>query len=77
MEVEQTLKTSLPTLQAALVLNIRLNMCSMDRHGMQLNVKAMAMAHELKLFRPSSQFKSMRKQICYEFTSWCLYFWTT
>jgi len=73
--MEQNSKPSLTTLQSALIINIISNMHSMDELGITYYVRAVEMAYELKLFKPSGGRKPTRKRQAYDFTAWCLYFW--
>ncbi|RGP63193.1 nitrate assimilation regulatory nira [Fusarium sporotrichioides] len=73
-ELEKSVKPSLPTLQAALVMGNLLNMCSLDKIGRTYNVQALAMANELGLFKPLAQQASPRRRDSYTFTAWSLFF---
>ena len=75
-EVEQGEKSSLTTVQADIILNIIFNMHLMDKIGTTYAIHAVAMAHDLKLFAPSARVKDKRKQRAYDYTAWCVYWWT-
>ncbi|KAF4340441.1 nitrate assimilation regulatory nirA [Fusarium beomiforme] len=74
-EMELMEKSSITTVQAAVIINIIYNMYSMDKLGMTYGVQAVAMAKDLKIFYSSSRPKSMKRQHVYDFTAWCLYYW--
>lgn len=59
-----------------MVINIIYNMHSMDKIGMTYAVHAVATAHNLKLFAHPARKKDKRRQHAYDFTAWCLYWWT-
>lgn len=75
-ELELGTKKSLPTLQAALLINILFDMHVMDKIGRWYVIQAVGIAHELGLFGPSEQTKASTGRNSYDFTRWCLYFWT-
>jgi len=70
------MEKSLPTIQAALLINILYNMQLQDKIGQSYVKQALAMAHELDLFRPSEQADSSSGRDSREFTRWCLQFWS-
>ncbi|KAI9686064.1 MAG: hypothetical protein M1822_004047 [Bathelium mastoideum] len=74
-ELEQGAKSSLTTIQAALVINVILNMQSMDKLGMTYTVQALNMAHKLGLFGPLTHLRSKRRQDSFALTAWNIYFW--
>jgi hypothetical protein len=69
-------KNSLTTIQAALVINIIMNMYSLDKVGMTYAVKAVAMSHELELFTPHTHSNGTASQQSYGFTAWSVFWWT-
>jgi hypothetical protein len=75
-ETERMQNKFLTTLQATLIINLIYNSDSMDQLGITYAIKAIAMAHELKIFGPLTSVKSERRRQSYSFTAWCLYSWT-
>ena len=49
------------------------NMCGMSEIAWKYELQAVAMAHDLKLFKPSTHIKSNRMRQSREFTLWCLF----
>ena len=73
--MEQASKSSLTTLQAALLIGLLFDLCGMDKIGWTYALQAIAMAHDLKLFEPSTNIKSNRMRHSRDFTAWGLFYW--
>ncbi|KAF2686289.1 hypothetical protein K458DRAFT_476818 [Lentithecium fluviatile CBS 122367] len=69
-------KKSLPTLQAAILINVLFNMHVMDKIARPYVEQAVAIAHELDLFGSEGWSRDGKGRNSREFTRWCLYFWT-
>jgi hypothetical protein len=69
------MEKSLPTIQAALIINILYNMQLQDKIGRTYLKQALTMAHELGLFNDLAPTKSRLGRDSRLFTRWCLYFW--
>ncbi|KAM3497815.1 hypothetical protein MY10362_008848 [Beauveria mimosiformis] len=75
-EVEtQAARSSLTTIQAAIVLNTIYDADTMDKVGKMYMLQAIAMAHDMKLFKDDADIKSKRMRRARAFTAWCLYTW--
>jgi hypothetical protein len=69
------MEKSLPTVQAALIINMLYNMQLQDKIGRTYIKQALTMARELELFTASESTKSRYGRDSRLFTRWCLYFW--
>lgn len=58
-----------------MVINIILNMHSMDKLGMTYTAHATAIAYNLGLFEAPSRTRSRIRQRVYDYTAWNLYWW--
>jgi hypothetical protein len=69
-------ESSLTAIQAAIVLNIIYDCDTMDKIGRSYLLQAVAMAHDLQLFKSSTD-KAMSKKMQWarSFTAWCLFAW--
>ncbi|KAF5659828.1 nitrate assimilation regulatory nirA [Fusarium heterosporum] len=69
-------KSSLTTIQAAIVLNIIYDCDTMDKIGRSYLLQAVAMAHDIKLLQASPDKPISKKmQRARAFTAWCLFAW--
>lgn len=73
--MEQTGTSSLTTLQATLIIGLRLDVCGLDNIGWTHVRQAIAMAHDLQLFKQSTCIKGNRMRQSRDFTAWCLFNW--
>jgi hypothetical protein len=75
--MEQAAKSSLTTLQATTLISIQFGVCGMDKIGRMYLLRAVAMAHDLKLFDPPRNIKSNRMCNSRSFTAWGLFNYQT
>jgi hypothetical protein len=68
-------RVDLPTIQAAILLNVISNSDSMDRVGRAYMTQAVGMAHDMQLFKAPSPEESKELQRVRTFTAWCLFAW--
>lgn len=74
-ELERPGKSRLTTIQAAIVLNIVVNLNGLDRIGHAYLVQALAMAHDLKLFDVPQPLESDKMRKSRTITAWGLFNW--
>jgi len=72
-EIELGVKNSITLLQSASIINILLNMDSMDKLGMTYTVHTAAIAFNLGLYDTPSRPRSKLRQRVYDYTAWNLY----
>ncbi|KAK4673334.1 hypothetical protein QC763_110990 [Podospora pseudopauciseta] len=65
----------LTTVQAALLLNVIYNLNGSDRLGWRYTIRAVEMAHEIRLFQAVPSHVSSDIRCAREFTAWCLFTW--
>ncbi|KAK4450362.1 nitrate assimilation regulatory protein nirA [Podospora aff. communis PSN243] len=66
---------SITLLQAGNIINILLNMDSMDKLGMTYNIHCVSIAYDLGLYKTPSQPRSKLRQRVYDYTAWNLYWY--
>ena len=74
-ELEQNVKCRLTTLQATILIGLPFLMSGMDNLGWPYLLRAVAMAHDLKLFEQSTNIKSARMRNSRDLTAWSLFNW--
>ncbi|KAM0542279.1 hypothetical protein ACHAPJ_012887 [Fusarium lateritium] len=68
-------QSSLTAIQAAIVLNTISDSDTMNMIGKSYMLQAVAMAHDMDLFKVDSRIKSRKMERARTFTAWCLYTW--
>ncbi|KAF4972199.1 hypothetical protein FSARC_1181 [Fusarium sarcochroum] len=68
-------QSSLTSIQAAIVLNTISDSDTMENIGKSYMLQAVAMAHDIDLFKVDPRIKSRKMQRARAFTAWCLYTW--
>lgn len=74
-DLEQSGKSRITTIQAALVLSITAGLSSMDKLGTMYLEQAVYMAHDLGLFGPNKEEKNAKMQKARIFTAWAVFSW--
>ncbi|KAK0653055.1 nitrate assimilation regulatory protein nirA [Cercophora newfieldiana] len=74
-EMEINDKSSITLLQASNIINVLLNMDSMDKLGMTYTVHSVALAYNLGLYETPSRPRSKLRQRVYDYTAWNFYWY--